>query len=343
MLTAPSPIEVAAPCRIDLAGGTLDVYPLYLFEEDGRTLNMAISITSTARIVPREDGRVLLRSEDLDAEAQYPDVDHVSPDGPLGLVARAVRCYPPPCGVTVTVHSEAPHGSGLGASSALLMAVSVGLTHLRGETPSLRDLIDVGANLEAQTIGIPTGKQDYYPALYGGVAVLQFGVREASRWELCPSAAARAHLEQHLVLAFTGISHFSGANNWEILRNYMDGNMLTREALHRIGTTARKVEHCLRTETWELLPELLAEEWANRRTLGEGVSTPRVEHLMATAHAAGGEASKLCGAGGGGCMVTYVQPERRSAVEQALQEAGADVLPFRIATEGAQVREAVAG
>lgn len=338
-MTPPAGIHVTAPCRIDLAGGTLDVYPLYLFEGGGVTVNAAISILSNVHIAPREDSAILLRSEDLATEAQYADVESVALDGPLELLARAVRHYAPPCGVTITVRNDAPQGSGLGASSALLMALSVGLSRLRGDTPAVTDLIDVGANLEAQVIGIPTGKQDYYPALCGGVAALEFGVQGHRREDLCPSAAARDAISSRLVLSFTGISRVSAASNWAVLQNYVDGEPRTKEALGRIARTARRMRTCLANEAWDELPGLLAEEWANRRDLADGVSTPRVEELMAAAAAAGADASKLCGAGGGGCMLTYTAPERRAAVEAALRDAGAEVLPYRIVETGAEVRQ----
>jgi len=338
MTTFPT-IEVTAPNRIDLAGGTLDVYPLYLFEDGGITLNIAINISSHARIAPRDDGRVVFESEDLDEREIYDTLDAVRTDGPLALVARAVRYYGLPCGATITVRNEAPRGSGLGASSALLMALSAGLLHAQGVQGSHTEIIDIGANLEAQVIAIPTGKQDYYPALFGGVAALTFDERGHNRRALCPSEMARDYLTSRLVLSFTGVSHFSGATNWDMLRNYIEGQAATRQSLRRIKRTAERMWRCLEAETWADLPPLLREEWENRRELAPGVTTPHIDALMEAAEDAGAEGSKLCGAGGGGCMVTYVEPGHRQAVESALTAAGARVLPFTIAARGLQVRE----
>lgn len=332
-------IEVEAPTRIDLAGGTLDLYPLYLFEGGGLTLNAAISVMSRATVEPRDDGAIVLRSLDMDCEESFAGPDALAFDGPLALLARAVGHYAPPCGVTVTAHNEAPHGSGLGGSSALLMALSVALARLRGDGADFTSLIDVGANLEAQVLGIPTGKQDYYPALYGGVSCLRFHVAGHERLELCASEAARRHLEDHLVLSFTGVPHASGATNWEMLRGYIEAHGGTRAALGRIRETAHAMHACLAAEEWDRLADLLAEEWHNRRRLGPGVSTPQVDAAMAAAEAAGARASKLCGAGGGGCMVTYAAPADRAAVETALTGAGARVLPYRIVADGVRVRE----
>ena len=340
-MSALSGFTVETPTRIDLAGGTLDLFPLYLFEEGSVTVNAAISIMSRVTVEPREDSAVVLCASDIGEEVTAPSPQDVPVTGPLELVGRAVRQYAPPCGVTITTHSAAPHGSGLGASSSLLMALSVALTRLRGEDRPFPELIEVGANLETQVLGIPAGKQDFFPPLYGGVAALEFGVDAPTRTELCHSAAAREHLEAHLVLSFTGVPHFSGSSNWEMLRNYVEDAAGTRPAMARIRDTAQGMAACLAAEDWDRLPGLLAEEWANRRSLAPGVTTPEVDAIMAAADDAGALANKLCGAGGGGCMVTYAPPERRAAVEAAVCANGARVLPYRIVPEGVRVRESV--
>ena len=111
-------VEAIAPSRIDLAGGTLDIYPLYLFEEGGVTVNMGIDVGSRVRLTPRADRRIVLRSVDTGAEQSAARLEELELGGALDLVARLVRFYAPETGLDVEMENRAPRGSGLGASSS---------------------------------------------------------------------------------------------------------------------------------------------------------------------------------------------------------------------------------
>ena len=171
-------VSATVPSRIDLAGGTLDVYPLYLFEHGGLTVNAAINVHGHVTVEARADARIYIRSEDTGAEETLTDLDEMQKQmgGGFDLVRKALRFYRPRRGLNVTLRSEAPRGSGLGASSALLMALSSALNEIENLGLSKDRLIDLGANIEAQVIGIPTGKQDYFPPLFGGVCSIWFDV-----------------------------------------------------------------------------------------------------------------------------------------------------------------------
>jgi D-glycero-alpha-D-manno-heptose-7-phosphate kinase len=332
-------VEASAPCRIDLAGGTLDIYPLYLFEEGGITVNMAVDLTSEVRLATRADGRICIRSLDTETELTAASIDELPLGGPLDLIARLLRFYRPPAGLDVETRNRAPKGSGLGASSSLLIALSGALNALHGSPHPPERLIDCGANLEAQNIRIPTGKQDYYPPLHGGVNAIWFEVAGNRVEPLLVDERARDALERRLILTFTGISHFSGATNWDMMRNYIDGAGSTRERLAAIKRTALAMRECLLNADLERFGAVLDEEWRNRRDLAEGVATPETERMMAAAREAGAIASKLCGAGGGGCMITWAPEGGEAAVAAALESAGARRLPYRISRQGLTVTQ----
>src|SRR5690606_36673022 len=111
-------IESSAPTRIDLAGGTLDIWPLYLFHDNAQTLNAAISIRAHCAIQARDDGRVRLRSDDTGAEMDADGWQGLDPSGPLPLIARLAR-YFQMSGVDIVTRSESPFGAGIAGSSAL--------------------------------------------------------------------------------------------------------------------------------------------------------------------------------------------------------------------------------
>jgi D-glycero-alpha-D-manno-heptose-7-phosphate kinase len=331
-------VEAIAPSRIDLAGGTLDIYPLYLFEEGGITVNIGIDVCSRVRVTPRADRAVRIRSIDTGAEQSAPGIEELELGGPLDLVARLLRFYAPSTGVDVETENRAPKGSGLGASSALLIATSGALNELNESGLDGETIIRYGADLEAQNIQIPTGKQDYYAAFYGGVNAIRWGIRDNQVTPLLVSEETVSTLERRLILTFTGIPHFSGATNWDMLRNYIEKSGSTRENMRVINETAHAMAAALQAADFDEFARVLDREWRNRRSMAAGVSTPEIDAMIADAAAAGALASKLCGAGGGGCMITFVREGAQEAVKEALVARGARAIPFRISRQGLQVR-----
>jgi D-glycero-alpha-D-manno-heptose-7-phosphate kinase len=331
-------IESVAPSRIDLAGGTLDIYPLYLFEEGGLTINAAITVWSKVRLTTNGDGHVRLVSLDSGLEQEARSVDELALGGPLDLIARLVKFYRPPLGVTIETHNDAPHGSGLGASSSLLIATTGALLRLNGTDLDPIIMVGYSANLEAQNVRVPTGKQDYYPACFGGLNAIRFEVDGDVVERLDVGEEFLQEFEDRLVLSFTGECRFSGTSNWNMLKMYIDDLGTTRANMRAIKATAAAMREAFVEHDLDRFGHLLDEEWANRCRLAEGVTNDRIERLMAAARDAGAVAGRVCGAGGGGCMTTFTGPGCRPAVEAALTAEGAEVIPYRIAREGLAVQ-----
>ncbi|MHB2019261.1 MAG: GHMP family kinase ATP-binding protein [Candidatus Xenobia bacterium] len=331
-------VEARTPTRIDLAGGTLDIYPLYLFEDGGLTVNLAISLYSNVVVEKLEGTQVILESEDFEERVEAASAHELKLHDKLDLLARAVKFYAPSGGVHVRTRNTTPRGSGLGASSSLLMALSGALARVAGQPGTPDDYIDWGANLEAQSIAIPTGKQDYYAAIYGGALAIEFDVKGGVAHRLPLSEATIRELESRAILTFTGVSHFSGTNNWNMMKRYIDHAGDTVERLRGIKQTALKMREVLTRGDVDALAGVLDEEWQNRRGLAEGVSTPDIDRMTASAREAGALASKLCGAGGGGCMVTIAGRGKEQAVRQALQASGAQILDWKLDTAGLLVQ-----
>jgi len=330
-------ITATAPTRIDLAGGTLDIFPLYLFEGGGLTINLAISLRSRVEIKTRRDGRIRILSEDLNLVQEAESLDSLSPDGPLSLAARAVRFYRPTCGLELTTCNTAPPGSGLGASSSLLIAICGALGRLTGEEPPKHELVDWAANMEAQTLGIPTGKQDYYAALCGGLNAIWFTERGITLEALVAETAGLSGPAGWMVLSFTGISHFSGTNNWAMMKRYIDKEKSAVEGLRGIRRTALMMREHLLEGDFLSVAESLREEWNLRKNLADGVTNEKIEAITGAAAQAGSLASKICGAGGGGCLLTMAPPEKRNGIIEALRGAGAEILDFEPEKSGLTV------
>src|SRR5882724_5656032 len=162
-------IESSAPTRVDLAGGTIDIWPLYLFHPGATTVNFALSLRAHCRIETRDDDRVILESRDRQVifETQLDRLDELFYEEQLELIAKLVHFFKPTIGFHLTAYSEAPAGAGLAGSSALNIACVGALNRLVGNRYPESQFITLAANIETTVIRVPAGFQDYYPALYG--------------------------------------------------------------------------------------------------------------------------------------------------------------------------------
>ncbi len=326
-------IAASAPTRIDLAGGTIDIWPLYLFHDGATTLNAAISLRAHVEIDARTDGRIELRSIDTSRTVTAANALALDGRGDLSLLALLAKHYRLDT-VTVTTRGESPAGAGIAGSSALCIALCGAMARWSGASTQPDDLLQVAMNVECQTIRVPTGVQDYRPALYGGVAAVELradGVRRVGL-DVDPRA-----LESRIVLAYTGAPRNSGTNNWEITKRHIDGDPYVFECFERIRDTALAMRGALERGDWDEVGRQIAVEWDNRKRLAPGVTTPTIDMLIERARAAGATAAKVCGAGGGGCLFCYGPPAARTPIADALATGGARVLDFRIESEGLRV------
>jgi D-glycero-alpha-D-manno-heptose-7-phosphate kinase len=328
-------IEASAPTRIDLAGGTIDIWPLYLYHEGAQTLNAAISLRAHCAIEPSSRGTIEIVSEDtgLTVErrswSELRDSEHDL--RLLGLLLHHFQAD----GVRLVTRSESPVGAGIAGSSALNIAVCAALARWTGLSRSTDSLMEIAMNVEAQAIGVPTGAQDYRPAVHGGISAVELGVEGVRRVALPVSPD---ELGRRLALCYTGASRQSGINNWEVTKRHIDGDPIVRASFRRICEVAVAMREALARANWPEVGRLIRAEWENRKRLAPGVTTPEIEALLSHAFDAGALAGKVCGAGGGGCLVCFAEPESVPAVRQALADGGARVLDFHIDTEGLLVR-----
>jgi D-glycero-alpha-D-manno-heptose-7-phosphate kinase len=327
-------LACSAPTRIDLAGGTIDIWPLYLFHPGAQTLNAAISLRAHASFEELPGDRVRIHSVDTGRTIEAGHWSELGQPTRLHLLSRILHFFQAR-GLALTTRGESPAGAGIAGSSALTIAVCAGMARWTGADYPAERLLTLAMNLEAQAIDVPTGLQDYRPACYGGVAALEMGPDGANR---VPLDVDPHELERRVVLAYTGEPRQSGTNNWEIFKRHIDGDRHVFDCFERIRDTAARMRIALLGADWEEVGRQIAAEWDNRKRLAPGVTTPAIETLIARSAAAGAEAAKVCGAGGGGCLFCWVRPERAAAVRDALVAGGARLLEYRIETEGLRFR-----
>jgi D-glycero-alpha-D-manno-heptose-7-phosphate kinase len=325
-------IDSSAPTRIDLAGGTFDIWPLYLFHDRAQTINAAISLRARCTLTSRRDYRVSLVSDDTGESVDAADAAALDVDQ-LPLVSRLVRHFGAR-GVDVHTRSDSPVGAGIAGSSAMNVALAAALAAWTGRAISDDELLTLAMNIEAQVIRVPTGLQDYRPALYGGISAVELGVAGVVRQ---PLAIDPDELERRLVLAYTGASRNSGINNWDVMVRRINGDGQVIAAFDGIRDAALGVRDALERGDWSAAATHISCEWEHRKQLAAGVTTSAIDGLLARARAAGALAGKICGAGGGGCLICLVDPDRRLDVAAALSAGGAVVLPFSLEREGVKL------
>jgi len=325
-----------APCRFDLAGSTLDIWPLYLFHEGAVTVNVAISVMTSCRITPIAGRSITLKSADTAVEHTYENLAELvsSRDHRHALAAHLVREFAPEGGFVMETHSESPAGAGISGSSALMVSTTAALAHFTGRKLDREQIRQLAQNVEAQLIRVPTGCQDYYPALFGGVSAIHLtpaGIRR----EALPVPPIEIH--NRFVLGYTGAPRQSGINNWEVFKAHINGDRHVFRNFEEIATIARAMREAVIDHNWKEVARLLKEEWKLRRTNAPGITTPLIDALVAKTARAGARAAKVCGAGGGGCVVFFVEPDARERVAEVITDLGARVLPFRVDRKGLTV------
>jgi D-glycero-alpha-D-manno-heptose-7-phosphate kinase len=329
-----SRITASAPSRIDLAGGTLDIWPLSVLVPGAVTVNLAVELRATVTAEERADDSVRIVSKDRGRQAtrKLPFEPHDA-EGPLALLLRLAASFDLPRGVTLTSRAAAPAGAGLGGSSTLSIAAAAALNSFAGAGLGRERLMKRAMNLETTVIGKPTGNQDFLAALHGGLAAYHHGFDGTRREPLkLPSG-----LEERLVLAYTGQPHHSGFSNWEKFRRFMEGDRATVKAMRDVAVIANELLAALRDGELDVAGRLLGREGRLRYSLAPTVATPALLEAGDAAKSAGALGSKVCGAGGGGCLLAFAREGRASDVAEAMASTGARILEVRAARKGVVV------
>jgi D-glycero-alpha-D-manno-heptose-7-phosphate kinase len=290
-------VRVAAPCRADLAGGTLDIWPVGLLHPGSLTVNMALDVEVVLEVdLAGEQGRVdhsvvggstrRLRESDCRSD----------------LTAALAFTLAPGGGVRVRVERQAPYRSGIGGSSSYGIALATALYRLRDTVVDEARIVALVRDLEARILGVPTGEQDHWAAVRGGVLALHLDPG-GSRVESLEVDGD--WLEGRTSVFFTGIRHRSGMVNWQVLRRRLDGDRRTVDAFAEISSAAGDCRAGLLAGDDDAVADALRREWGARRRLAPEVCPPELGALVATALETGASAAKACGAGGGGSLLLW--------------------------------------
>ncbi len=325
-----------APTRIDLAGGTLDIWPLFHLFDNPPTVNAAINLFATVKITPLSGKTIRVKSKDLNLNETFSSLDKIPTKHPLELILRTIQFYKPKTGFAIETDCEAPPGSGIGGSSSLSIALNGALNRLTNKKLNRSQILTVAQNIETQVIAVPTGWQDYYPALYGGFLSLRSNMLQI---EVEKIKVDLKDLTNRFTLCYTGKPRKSGINNWEVFRQTIEGNKKVVKNLEKIGDNSREISKALIAGNISELPSLLKKEWIARKKLAPGIVSPEIHQIATAAQKAGALASKVCGAGGGGCVAFISNKENKNSIRKTIEKEGARFLDFKFVRNGLEIKE----
>lgn len=322
----PRRVRSRAPLRMSLAGGGTDVSP-YPENFGGAVLSVTINRYAWCSISEAESDEVTVRSLDLDQVATFASSATPVFDGNLDLVKAVFgRLRVPQLGgLRVILQSDAPPGSGLGSSSALVVATISALSTYFGLELTPQEIAQVAYVIEREDLGIAGGMQDQYAAAYGGFNFMEFanGAVEVLPLRLSPST--RQEFESCILLCFTGTTRASSGILERQIGNVSSGRHETMASLHRLKELAVEIRRALHGDDLVTTASLLDEAWQVKKDLADGISDPRLDTIHRVAKRNGALGGKLLGAGGGGYFLFIVDPERREEVAASLWPVGVSV------------------
>lgn len=334
-------VRARAPLRLGFAGGGTDLSP-FCDDHGGYVMNATVCLYAYAHISPNDEGKLVFDSAEqgLKFESEIVAKVPLNPGTLLhcGVYNRIVRDFNnnEPLPVTIRTTVDVPAGSGMGGSSALVVALIEAFRHYLGLPLGEYDVARLAYEIEREDLAIAGGKQDQYAATFGGFNFMEF--YDSKRAIINPlriKSATVRELEASLVLYFTGRSRNSAevitAQQTEIKQN----NQHSINAMMSLKREALEMKEALLTGRLDTIAETMARGWAAKKATASAVSNDEIERIIALAIDNGGLAGKVSGAGGGGFVLLLTDPAKRHQVVAALSEQRGRLLPVVFTDEPA--------
>ncbi len=330
-------VHAKAPLRVDFTGGWTDV-PEYAARETGAVVAAAVGLY--AYVDAFLGGmKIKFAAEDLGERVTYQSSGFIRYDGRLDLHKAALNLLPVTGGIELLSRSDAPSGSGLGASGALDVALVAVLAHCRREPYDESALAELGFMLETQELGLLGGRQDQLTAALGGFQRYDFGDDRVEARRLSVTQEAADDLACHTTIVYTGQSHFSSATHAYVWDAYRNKDPQVLRALSTMRELSDRAAIELEAGQWQSLATTIDENWQAQRRLHPTIASERSEAIEAAMREAGAWGVKATGAGAGGCLLVLGPRASRAAVRDAARRAGGVVLETTFAMEGVNVWE----
>lgn len=336
----PALVRARAPLRLGLAGGGTDVSP-YSEQFGGHVLNVTIDKYAYATLAPALAGTVELVASDTGASwvglAASALEHHPGLSLHVGVYNRVVRDFRggEPLSISITTHSEAPPGSGLGSSSAMVVTILQAFCEYLALPLGEYDIARLAYEIERIDLAMAGGKQDQYAAAFGGMNFMEFHRDQVIVNPLRIKQHIKAELESSLVLFYTGVSRESAKIIAEQTAHMAHGDKKPLEAMHKVKAEASEMKEAVLKGDWEAFAHSMRKGWEEKKKLAHSISNSSIDEIYSAAISAGALAGKVSGAGGGGFMMFFVELAKRPAVMRRLGDFNGQVFTCNITEYGA--------
>lgn len=335
-------VRSRAPLRVSFGGGGTDVAP-FSTQHGGCVLSTTIDRATYCTVRPRDDRTIRVHSRDLGLMADFGVGEKLAYGDQMDLAKVVLNHYDLPGGADILLHSDAPPGSGLGSSSALLVALISAMNEFTGTSMEPYEVAELAVLMERTELRIPGGVQDQYAAAFGGLNWMDFAAGGNVVTPIRASASVREELEYRSVLAYVGKTRVSANILNEQIEASAKPQSGTLDALHETKRLAHEMRRALLKGEWGVWGALLNEAWDQKKRFSSKVSDPTVDLLYREARGAGALGGKLLGAGGGGFLYLFCEAEQKPGVVAALRGAGAEPVGFAMDERGARAWRAKEG
>ncbi len=330
-------IQSKAPFRISFGGGGTDVPP-YCWEHCGAVVSTTIDKYAYATLRSNNTEKINVRSINFNLNESF-KLNRLEYDGCLDWVKAVVNEFEIKEGFDLVIHGEMPPASGMGTSSSVVVALMGCLKEFIGRSMSKEEIAELAYHIEREELGKKGGYQDQYATTFGGFNYIEFYKRKVRVNPLQLSRKILNDLEHRLLLFYTGKTRLSGEIHKDIARHYEEKMKAHLEGLHNLKRVADDMKRCLLNEDINWFGELLHDGWVHKRKLSSRIVTSKIDKLYEIARKSGAVGGKILGAGGGGHLLFFCEPERRFEVIHKLNEYGGKLVPFGFESKGLQTWE----
>jgi D-glycero-alpha-D-manno-heptose-7-phosphate kinase len=332
-------VRSKAPFRLGLAGGGTDVSP-YSDEYGGAILNATVNLYAHTTLIPRTDGKIIIRALDLEKKIILDSSKELEITGDLdlqkGVYNRIVKTFSKePLSFELTTKMDVPSGSGLGTSSTLVVSILGAFIEWLKLDLTEYEIARLAYSIEREDLAMAGGKQDQYAAVFGGINFLEFGANnEVVVNPLSIHKDLVNELEVNLLLFYTKTSRESSKIIQIQSENVQNKQSKPIQAMHFLKEQAFAMKQALIEGDLKAIGQILNTSWHHKKMMADGISNQVIDKIYDTAMEAGAVGGKISGAGGGGFMIFYVNDDKRAAVIKQLHTFNGDVKNFEFCFAG---------
>lgn len=316
------------PVRISFVGGGTDLRQFYQ-HKPGSVVSTALNKHVYVTVSKNFTDHLRVSYSQTEYVERVDDIKH-------NLVREALKLVGINKGINLSYTSEEllpdHEGSGLGASSSILVGTLNALHAFKGEYASAEQLAREACHIEIDILRHPIGKQDQYAAAFGGFNHIQFNPDESVHVNpVIMKTEVREQLNRRLLMFYTGLKKRSD----EVLTEQREKTITNLETLTRMASFTDDLLNILRSGNLGAFGELLHQNWMLKKTLAGKISNPDIETYYEKAMSAGAKGGKIVGSGGGGFLLFYCEEEKHNNVRKALQDLRE--LEFKFETQGSRI------